>query len=121
MRILGVEKKWPKLRQSEFTTFRFSRRDKDWEVDEEVQVVYKPRSKEREVLGIARIKDKCARMLVNNPVSPVGEVSEGEAVADGFEFKKAMQVWMWDRYKRRIFDEPINKLTLKWVCRFTQL
>jgi len=56
MRILGFSKKWAKLNNKLlFTTFRFPRKDKDWEIEEVVQIVYKPRSKEREPLGIARI------------------------------------------------------------------
>ena len=62
MRILGFSKKYGKLSKPwyardihTFTTFRYPRRDRDWEVEEIVQVVYKPRSKEREPLGIARI------------------------------------------------------------------
>jgi len=30
MRILGFSKKWDKLKDPEFTTFRFERKDKDW-------------------------------------------------------------------------------------------
>ena len=56
MRVLGFSKKWTKLNNPIiFTTFRFPRKDRDWEAEEIVQVVYKPRSKDREVLGIARI------------------------------------------------------------------
>jgi len=51
MRILGVSKKWDKLKNEMlFTTFRFPRKDRDWAVEEVVQLVYKPRSKEREIL-----------------------------------------------------------------------
>lgn len=56
MRILGFSQKWHKLNNGIlFTTFRFPRKDKDWEIEEVVQIVYKPRSKQREPLGIARI------------------------------------------------------------------
>lgn len=56
MRILGFNQKGGKLNNNiMFTTFRFPRKDKDWEVEEVVQVVYKPRSPKREILGIARI------------------------------------------------------------------
>lgn len=35
---------WPKLRQDIFTTYRFPRKDWDWQTEEIVQVVFKPRS-----------------------------------------------------------------------------
>jgi len=115
MRILGFEQKWPKLQNDSFTTFRFPRRDKDWSVTELVQIVIKPRSKDREECGVARIVNKvpCRIFL---PAYPGGAslVTEAEAITDGFPNLKAMQLWMWDRYKRRIFNEPMNKLTLVW-------
>jgi len=118
MRILGVEQKWSKLRHGKFTTFRFERKDKDWEVDEEVRVVYKPRSKDREMLGIAMIIDKEHRQF--SAARPDEGITIGEAQADGFSGYPDMAVWFFKRYGKRIIDEPINKLTLKWMCKFTQ-
>lgn len=119
MRILGFTKRWDKLEQAEFTTFRFPRKDKDWRIGEQVQIVYKPRSKEREILGLAEVVDIHATRVfpesIPDPICPIGSVTEGEAMADGFLSLKAMQLWMWDRYKRRIVNEPINKLTLQWI------
>lgn len=82
MRELGFTEKWPKLKQDTFTTFRF-RRDRDWTVGEIVRVVFKPRTKEREVLGVAQIVKKEQRI-----VAYIGrgapKVTEEEAKADGF-------------------------------------
>lgn len=72
MRILGFSRKdWinhltskPKLEEDKFTTFRFERRDEDWRVGEQVQVVYKPRRKGGgEVLGVAEIINKERRWV----------------------------------------------------------
>ena len=63
MRILGFSRKWDKLKNDTFTTFRFERRDADWTVGEVVQVVYKPRTKGREILGVATIIGKDIRLI----------------------------------------------------------
>lgn len=121
MRILGFSKKWDKLRQPEFTTFRFLRRDKDWQVGEQVQIVFKPRSKEREVLGVAEIIKKEPRSLdIVEPsieMRDYTELSEEEAIEDGFEDTTEMLNWMCKVYNDRIWDEPMNKLTLRWLSR----
>lgn len=114
MRILGFSKKWDKLQQDVFTTFRFTRKDKDWQVGETVQIVYKPRELElslggeREALGIAEIIGKERRDLFR-----VG-VTKLEAIQDGFESFVKMGEWLDKAYGRRWLDEPMNKLTLKW-------
>lgn len=114
MRILGFSKKWPKLEQDEFTTFRFTRKDKDWAVDEQVKVVYKPRQKGGgEFMGRAEIINKELRRMVTPPL----ESNElyWEAKADGFANYNEMWEWLWSIYRNRIFSEPMNKLTLKWI------
>lgn len=59
MRILGFSKKWPKLKEPEFTTFRFERKDKPHYVGEQLQIVIQPRRKGGgEKLGIAEIVKK---------------------------------------------------------------
>jgi len=120
MRILGFEKKWPKLQRANFTTFRFARKDRDWQEGEEVQIVCKPRSKDREILGHARIVDKSKRNFVS-PYSIFGGsvVTNNEARRDGFADYNDMKAWLYKRYGERIFNEPINKLTLTWVMRLT--
>ena len=119
MRMLGFSKRWQKLSNSQFTTFRFKRRDKrDWQVDEVVKVVYKPRSREREVLGIAKIISKGMRW-VRLSVFPDNEgiliITEEEARGDGFDDIEDMMGWLYDIYGERYQEEPMNKLTLKWV------
>ena len=107
MRILGFSKKWPKLKQSEFTTFRLRRRDKDWQVGELVQVVFKPRSKFRESLGTAEIVNKEPRHL--------HQLSHDEAVADGFRGVQDMTIWLLEAHGKRMFAQGLNKLTVRWV------
>ena len=128
MRILGFSRKWGKLRNNTFTTFRFSRRDRDWQVAEVVQVVYKPRSKEREILGTAQIITKEPRYMFRlggKLAEP--KVTNAEANEDGFSDgidrygnRKSgyyfMWEWLFDTYGgQRLIDEPMNKLLLQWV------
>lgn len=114
MRILGVKKKWDKLKEPWFTTFRFARKDKDWQVDEIVQVVYKPRSREREILGIAEIVGKDQRCFGQGNMRCI---DYPEAEEDGFSGYTAMMNWFYKQYGERIFNEPINKLTVKWIAK----
>lgn len=130
MRILGFSKKWDKLNKQwfqrdihTFTTFRYPRRDRDWEVEEVVQIVYKPRSKEREILGIARIIRKQEKNLSipfhyftkNEPLT----ITSNEAEEDGFTGRhgggdvEAMIKFIkdWSR------GDIVNKLTLYWIER----
>ena len=104
MRILGFTKKWDKLLNYSFTTFRFARKDKDWDVGEVVQVVYKPRSKNRDILGIAEIISKETRL---------GCQDDAEAQEDGFIDARDMERWMVKTYGEARTWEPMNKLTLK--------
>lgn len=121
MRVLGFGKMWDKLEEPKFTTFRFARKDKDWHEGEVVQVVFKPRGKERNVLGIATIIEKHAVRifpdLIPDPIYPIAAVTEAEAMADGFPNLHWMQLWFFNTYKRRAVNEPINKLTLEWSDR----
>jgi len=110
MRILGFSKKWDKLQNDVFTTFRFPRKDKDWQVGEVVQIVYKPRSKEREVLGIAEIV-----YLWGRHFGFCTNITDKEAVLDGFSGYTVMKDCFYKMYGDIIFDRPINKLTLKWL------
>jgi len=122
MRIIGFSKKWGKLRQPIFTTFRFPRKDKDWQRREIVQVVYLPRSPRREILGIAEIisiEPRCMAWHGSKLVET--RITNKEANADGFpdeENKKGyflMWEWLFGIYGGyRLMSEAINKLTLKW-------
>lgn len=120
MRILGFSEEWKKLKAPEFTTFRFLRKDKDWQIGEIVQIALKPRTPGRVILGTAEIVAKEARWthfryplhLTEFPI-----VSNKEAIADGFDSLLSMQDWLWTHYHYRIHDEAMNKLTLKWLER----
>ena len=141
MRIIGFSEKWGKLNKQwferdyhTFTTFRYPRRDKDWQAEEVVQVVYKPRSKERESLGIARIirkqekntqKEWSYYPLPRFPNTP-DMISPDDACEDGFsgmhgggDIKKLL-VWLRESAEpMRFYNEPIvNKLTLYWIEKF---
>jgi len=133
VRILGFSKKWSKLNNDIlFTTFRFPRKDKDWQVEEVVQVVYKPRSKDREPLGIARIIRKEPKDLNKqfhyytggySPPNTPDIITPSEAEEDGFtgvhgggDTEKMRQFFI-DTYGYSKCKEPINKLTLYWIER----
>ena len=113
MRILGYSVKWPKLEKPIHTTFRLTRKDNDWEIGEIVQEVYRPRSKQREVLGTAVILSKDKR-LMRFGVRGFPHPTEEEAQEDGF--KDLDEMWLWLRKAHgadRLLREPLNKLTLR--------
>jgi len=133
MRELGFSKKWDKLNSEIlFTTFRFPRKDKDWQIEEVVKIVYKPRSKEREVLGVARIIRKKPKDLnkqfhyyfggYHEPNRP-DTITPNEAEDDGFTGMhgggdtEKMRRFFIDTYGYSKCKEPINKLTLYWIER----
>ena len=101
MRILGYSKKWEKLQKPVHTTFRYPRKDKDWHEGEIVQEVYKPRSKEREFIQVAKIIYKEAKVI--------NELTEDEAIEDGFS--SAFEMWIY--LGKPNMKTPINKLTLE--------
>ena len=78
MRILGFSKKWGKLGDTTFTTYRFPRKDKDWQLEEVVQVatqpvwfqlyVYKDRGVTRELIARAQ-EAGCGRTSPATPAS----------------------------------------------------
>jgi hypothetical protein len=114
MRILGFSKKWPKLTQQEFTTFRFPRKDADWQPGEKVQIVLHPRSPKREPLGIAVIVKKEIRLDGTEATN----VTHEEAIEDGFIDVNDMEKWMIKTHgERRVWLKSMNKLTLQWVKR----
>ena len=117
MRILGFSKKWPKLQQSVFTTFRFTRRDRDWQVGKLVQVVIKPRTPSLEVLGPAEIIGKEPRWIFSAK-KPRGAkmLTRREAIIDGHKNYFDMAMWLSDTHGHsRLVNEPMNKLTLRRV------
>ena len=110
MRILSFTKMWDKLERNIFTTFRFPRKDKDWQKGEVVRVFYKQRSPERRELGTAEIIDK-------EPKNILEDVTGIEAKEDGFQSISDMAIWMRKSYGDRIEKELMNCLTLKWIKR----
>jgi len=120
MREIGFSKLWPKLAKPQFTTFRFTRRDKnDWHVGEVVRVVYRPRSHiDRSVLGLAVIEAKEQRAIFRD-TDYVPRITNREAKIDGFEGLITMEEWLRKSYPGdRLWDEPMNKLTLAWTQRW---
>lgn len=106
MRELGFSEHWPKLLQGEFTTWRFRRHDKDWQISEQVRVVDRPRSKDRKFLFYGDIVGKERRRFKDG-------ITLEEARADGFESEEAMLGWFRSVHGERVDKEPINKLTIR--------
>jgi hypothetical protein len=117
MRILSFQKKWSKLyREGEFTTYRFTRKDRLLKVGEVVQIVYKTRSQDREVIGQAKII-RIEEYHFNPTKCSYGfrYPTDAEAQADGFQTIEDMLEWFFKTYGQRIFTESINKITLEYV------
>ena len=99
-------------------------------LEEVVKIVYKPRSKEREVLGVARIIRKETKDLnkqfhyyvggYSTPNTP-DTITPDEAEDDGFTGMhgggdtEKMRKFFIDTYGYSRCKEPINKLTLYWI------
>lgn len=118
MRIMGFSKRWAKLQQPRFTTFRVTRKNKDWFISEIVQIVYKPRSPHREILGKAQIINKETRLVPygTGNQSSIRRITEDEAKADGFVSLFEMKEFLRGKHgDDKLKDEPINKLTLIWL------
>ena len=103
VRILGFTQRWDKLSKPVHTTFRFQRKDKDWQVGEIVQEVYKPRSKEREFIQLAEITSILPMQIY--------EISHQAAIEDGFNDLGEMHKFL----KFKEITDLINKITLKVV------
>lgn len=127
MRELGFSEHWPKLNAGLlFTTFRYPRRHRDWQVEEVVRVVYRPRSPKRDVLGVARIirkevKDTSKEFTYYGSNTPV-VIRPEEAEEDGFTGMhgggsiEKMKKWLRETYGYRFYSEPVmHKLTLYWM------
>ena len=107
MRILGFCKKWDKLSGGAFTTFRLPRRDRDWVKGEHVQVVLKPRSKEREILGEA--------VIIAKDHFWIDEINNLMAIIDGFNNAQDMRGWLLKSHNpTRLDHEPLNRLLVAW-------
>lgn len=114
MRIISFTKKWDKLNNPEFTTFRLPRRDsdkgRDWKAGEQVQVYYHNRCKDRQFYGNADIYIKTSTLL--------GRIDDAEAVADGFENFAEMFEWLNKAHGNNLRPATvINKLYLRYFTR----
>ena len=111
MRVLGFAKKWPKIYRDEFTTFRFPRKDTDWKAGEEVQIVFHNRRKDREFIRNAKILR--VETYLFKPTVGYLYPNDADAEADGFDCLDSMLEWFYETYGNKIFEQPINKLTLE--------
>ena len=100
MRILSFCKMWEKLSNPEFTTFRWERKDRDWEKGESVQIYFKSRSPQRHKLETGIILNKEPRRIC--------DITEEEAIADGFN--NMLEMWLF--LGKPDMDRVINKLTI---------
>lgn len=135
MREMGFSRKdWmnyttntPKLQEGYFTSFRLPRKDEDWKEKEVVKIVCRPRSKNREVLGTAKIITKERKYFFYLPhgLFPGRIINDNDAKRDGFPSSHEMYLAMVKMHGReRIdgsylvtgpYDGKINKLTLRWT------
>ena len=110
MRVMGFTKKWDKLKDLEFNTFRMKRKDKDWTIGERVQIVYHPRSKDREILGEAEIINIEPRSFY--PYTSC-QITNAEARADGFKDVEDMKTWLIQAHGNFPIGTIFNKITLR--------
>jgi hypothetical protein len=141
MQQLGFTKDWPyynresygsprpygaKLEYASFTTFRWPRLDgRDMQVGQLVQVVMRPRSKERELLGLA--------LVVSAEQIRLDNINDAMANEDGFEAGYKLRWWLKEdprskdsplvwRYRLVwIIRQPHTKTARAWVDRYTDL
>lgn len=109
MRIMSFSRRWPKLEQDSFTTFRFPRKDAikghDWHLGEALQLYYHSRRPDRQYLGDAQIIEKIWRRI--------DQITEVEAIVDGFQTLEEMLDFLGQPDGK----EWINKFTLKKLIR----
>ena len=113
---MGFQKQWvnqltgkPKLSEDKFTTFRWPRLGRDWAVGETVQIVLKPRTKERIPLGEAMIVTMEIKGLNSgNALS----ITDAEAQMDGFPLASQLIDFLTKERPLLIFP---NRLTLRWT------
>lgn len=119
---MGFQKQWvnqatgkPKLEGNRFTTFRFPRKDKDWEVGDTVQVVMNPRTKKRLPLGEAIIICKEPRCLIGGKALTI---ADEEARVDGFTSATELVDFLTKGKPLSIWGVHPNRLTLRWTRRY---
>jgi hypothetical protein len=123
---MGFQKQWinqvtgkPKLSEETFTTFRFPRKDRDWEVGETVQVVMNPRTKGRVPVGEAVIVSKEIKALI--PAQRHGQtnlITNDEARQDGFMLAAELVDFMLEGKPLSYWGLRPNRLTLRWTRRY---
>lgn len=113
MRVMGFSRKWEKLSQPVFSTFRLPRKDRGWSIGEQVQIVYRPRSKDREILTDAAIILNVESRSFNPRMAP--KITQLEAIADGFVSVGQMQAWLEKAHGHFNSSTIFNKLTIGQV------
>lgn len=111
----------PKLDEDKFTTFRVERKDTDWKIRETVTIVMHPRSKKKQILGIAKIINKEPKFFFYMPNRLFEEriITEEEAKRDGFASVHDMYMMMRRMHGPEKAEGKFNKLTLRWIERVT--
>lgn len=125
MRELGFSRKdWmnyltgkPKLQEDHFFTFRLPRKDTDWKEKETVRVVYQPRSKDREVLGTAKIIFIEPKFFFCCPNGLFEEriINDRDAKRDGFRTSHEMYLTMVKMHGKEKCEGLFNKLSVRWI------
>jgi len=107
----------PKLQEESFITFRLPRKDRDWGEKETVRVVYQPRSKDREVLGTARIIFIEPKFFFYQPNGLFEEqvINERDAKRDGFHTSHEMYLAFVEMHGKEKCEGLFNKLSLRWI------
>jgi len=120
---MGFQKQWinqatgkPKLSEETFTTFRFPRKDRDWEVGETVQVVMNPRTKGRQPLGEAMIVTKEVKRLIG--AGWPNSITNDEARMDGFRLAAYLVDFLMEGKALSYWGLHPNRLTLRWTRRY---
>ena len=121
MRIISFTEYWvnlvlnvPKLETDQFSTWRFTRRDKDYFVGEKLQVWFRQRSPKRKFLFNAEVVSKTPRQLFDK--NETLNISWAEAKVDGFESPEIMFHFLVKAHgEQRVKTEPINILFLRKI------
>ena len=121
---MGFQKQWinqvtqqPKMASDSFTTFRFPRKDRDWEVGEVIQIVMNPRTKKRIPLGEAMIVTKEPRSLIGGKAH---SITNDEARLDGFRLATELVDFLLKGKPIQYWASHPNRLTLRWLKRYEQ-
>lgn len=112
MRIISFTEMWPKLQASQFTTWRFPRRDRDYITGEQLQAWYRQRSPKRQFLFNVEVVSKWSKWLIDaNGL----HIRPDEALVDGFDSPEQMFEFLKKAHGKRVYNEPINVLLLRKI------